>query len=74
MNSNRSKRETLVKEIDFDDPLSPDYVGPTPPFSPAGLAEVLAALQASPQDNPERRATFEGARRAAFLVDRFWER
>ncbi|HEX8829909.1 MAG TPA: hypothetical protein VF705_02030 [Longimicrobium sp.] len=55
----------------FDDPLSPDYVGPTPDFSEAGFAEVLEALEAPPKDTPERRATFDGARRAAFLVRDF---
>ncbi len=56
----------------FDDPLSPDYVGPTPAFSEAGFAEVLDALEAPPADTPQRRATFDGARRAAFLVRDFW--
>lgn len=53
----------------FDDSLSPDYVGPTAAFSEAGLGEVLAELEAPPKDTPERRATFDGARRAAFLLE-----
>lgn len=55
----------------FSDPRSPDYAGPTEDFSEAGLAEVLEALD-TPEDTPERRATFDGARRAAFLVRQFW--
>jgi len=45
----------------FTDPRSPDYAGPTEDFSEAGFAEVLEALDA-PEDTPERRATFDGAR------------
>ncbi|HET7229593.1 MAG TPA: hypothetical protein VFJ16_06295 [Longimicrobium sp.] len=55
----------------FNDPLSPDYTGPTPNFSEAGFAEALEALEA-PKDTPERRATFDGARRAALLVRDLW--
>lgn len=56
----------------FDDPYSPDYVGPSLPFSEAGFREVIEALEAPPADTPERRSTFDGARRARFLVDQFW--
>jgi hypothetical protein len=56
----------------FDDPYSPDYVGPSLPFSEAGFREVIEALEAPPADTPERRRTFDGARRAQFLVDQFW--
>lgn len=41
----------------------------TPPLSPEGIAEVIAELEAPPADTPERRAAFELARKARFLVD-----
>ena len=40
----------------------------TPPLSPEGQAEILAALNAPAVDTPERRATFQRARAARFLV------
>jgi len=36
----------------FDDPLSPDFIGPTPHFFPAGFAEVLAASRHRPGTLP----------------------
>jgi len=52
----------------FDDPLSPDYVGPTPPFSAEGFREVVEWLNAPPEDTPERRAMFRRADEVAPLV------
>ena len=57
-----------VMDPRFDDPLSPDYVGPTPPFSAAGFREVVEWLNAPPEDTPERRATFARARQMRPLV------
>lgn len=45
----------------------------TPPLSEEGSKEVLRELACPPADTPERRATFERARRAAFLVRRVLE-
>jgi uncharacterized protein (DUF1778 family) len=42
----------------------------TPPLSEEGSREVLEELQRPPADTPERRATFERARRASSLVQR----
>ena len=44
---------------------------PTPPLSSEGVAEIIAEMAAPPVDSPERRATFERARAARFLVIRF---
>ncbi|HEY0023958.1 MAG TPA: hypothetical protein VGB24_13650 [Longimicrobium sp.] len=41
----------------------------TPPLSPEGIEEILAEMRAPPADTPERRATFERARAAKFLVE-----
>ena len=41
---------------------------PTPPLSPEGVEKILAEMQRPPEDTPERRATFDRARSAAFLV------
>jgi hypothetical protein len=41
---------------------------PTPPLSPEGVAEIVAEMQRPPEDTLERRATFDRARSAAFLV------
>lgn len=38
-------------------------------FTPEGMAEIAAALDAPPPDTPERRRAFELARQAKFLVD-----
>ena len=41
---------------------------PTPPLAPEGVEEIVAEMQRPPEDTPERRATFDRARSAAFLV------
>lgn len=46
----------------------------TPDLSPEGTEEVLAEMRAPPADTPERRATFERARAAKFLVDQMLSR
>jgi hypothetical protein len=39
----------------------------TPPFTPEGAREVREEMNRPPADTPERRATFERARRMAEL-------
>lgn len=40
----------------------------TPPLSQEGAAEIRAEMEAPPVDSPERRATFDRAHAARFLV------
>jgi hypothetical protein len=44
----------------------------TPDLSPEGIEEVLVEMRAPPADTPERRATFQRARAARFLVEQGW--
>lgn len=41
----------------------------TPPLSPEGIEEIIAEMRRPPADTPERRATFQRARAAQFLVN-----
>lgn len=42
-------------------------IEPTPPFTPEGAREVREEMSRPPADTPERRATFERARRMGEL-------
>lgn len=41
----------------------------TPPLSPEGVEEIIAEMDRPPVDSPQRRATFDRARDARFLVE-----